>query len=369
MYKNANKMIKDKMKYMNSSSAKHTLAAKRIKANISRMGNTVISQNKYHFEEVILPPLQDDSKEAEEKNTGDHPLLSLSRSRSSGRRNASFGLENMKSSDENVAEGPFSSTSARVLNREKILANMKKVIVAEESSVPEWEKRSRLPRRKSSSGHKKRDQNSQLSIVLLERKLIHAIKSLHEEVDKEITKKLTTRMLLPHYKMADLKNFLSIFQNVDEDLSGDLDVEEWVKFFAAVNKTVTPYEARMMFNKIDQKGDGFLTVNDLIPVVFSNANKEQQEMIQRFLQSELSKRKIVGNNFTSNDELETLFEHYDTNFVGYLRIPDIREKIKSFNLPDSVYVDFMSVLNEHEEDEMLNFHEFRRLFEDYISMS
>lgn len=261
----------------------------------------------------------------------------------------------------------------RTLNREKLLATMKKVIVAENDSVPEWEKRhseQAIKNRNAKLRKKKGASNSQISILLLERKLIHAIKSLHAEVETRGNERLTSRMLLPHYKLADLKNFLHIFQSVDEDYSGDLDVEEWIKFFHAMNRSVSQQQARMMFNKVDQNGDGFLSVCDLVPVIFSNALPEQRALILRFLELELSKRKLVGNQTLAEEEIERMFEAYDSKLCGFLKVSVIREKIKSYALPDSAHVAIMSILNENYEDEndLLNFREFRQLFQNYISI-
>ena len=102
--------------------------------------------------------------------------------------------------------------------------------------------------------------------------------------------------------------------------------------------------------------------------IFSNSAPAQRVLILKFLEHELSKRKLVGADFTSDEELEMLFEHYDSELIGFVKISVIREKVKAFNLPDAAHVGMMSLLNEHEEDEMLNFSEFRRLFQNYLSI-
>jgi hypothetical protein len=43
----------------------------------------------------------------------------------------------------------------------------------------------------------------------------------------KVRQHLTTRMLLPYYKIEDVKNFMDTFSKVDEDFSGDLDIDEW----------------------------------------------------------------------------------------------------------------------------------------------
>jgi hypothetical protein len=90
---------------------------------------------------------------------------------------------------------------------------------------------------------------------------------------------LTTRMLLPYYKLDAVHQFMDIFAKVDENFSGDIDVNEWIKLFASLSDTVSELESRMIFMKIDKDSDGFLTMRELIPVVFSKANKEQQRYV------------------------------------------------------------------------------------------
>jgi Ca2+-binding EF-hand superfamily protein len=372
MYKHANKVIEHKTKFMKNMSARHTIASSRLKKNVSKIGRTVNCQVTPSHEEIMLPSLMDDQEEEKPR------VFALSRSRNTVRRTASFGLEEGALAAALRAGGEHSNgresgvskqkSAPRVLNHEKLLSTMNKVITAESDSVPEWERRMSNTGGNVSKG-KKNSKTSQISFLLLERKLVHAIKSLHKEVDSDVKgERLTSRMLLPYYKLADLKNFLQIFQSVDEDYSGDLDVEEWIKKFHAMNKSVSQQQARMMFNRVDKNGDGFLSVSDLVPVIFSNANPEQKILILKFLELELSKRKLVGNDFTTDEELEMLFEHYDVDMVGFLKISLIREKVKSFALPDAAHIALMSLLSDLEEDEMLNFSEFRRLFQNYLSI-
>jgi Ca2+-binding EF-hand superfamily protein len=240
---------------------------------------------------------------------------------------------------------------------------------AEEESVPEWERRNIISRNNNKMFHKCRSTN--FSITLLERKLIHSITTLHKEAEGDIENNnskiiLTSRMLLPHYKLADLKNFLQIFQQVDEDYSGDLDVDEWVKFFTAFNKAINQQQARMIFNKADQNGDGFLSVSDLVPIIFNKTGKEQQQLILKFLEHELKKRRNIGNDSITESEIQTLFEHYDNELVGYLKVQTIREKVKGFNLTDAADFAITSLLIDYEDDEMFNFTDFKKIFQNYI---
>ena len=212
--------------------ARHSIAASRMRQHVNKIGSTVNLQSRAVGGEqalqIMLPRLEDSQEEAAKKKQEEHrnSVFSLSPSRFNMRRTASFGLEDCLAKAKSGQSGDHDEESAappKVLNREKLLVTMKKVIVAENESVPEWEKRhAELTLRNKNARLKRNSQEtSQISILLLERKLIHAIRNLHQAVEaKGGGERLTSRMLLPHYKLADLKNFLRIFQSVDVDYSG-----------------------------------------------------------------------------------------------------------------------------------------------------
>lgn len=57
---------------------------------------------------------------------------------------------------------------------------------------------------------------------------------------------------------------------------------EWVALFAKLNKNVSPHDARLIFMQIDKNSVGSVSLSDLVPVVFSRANKAQIRMIIHF---------------------------------------------------------------------------------------
>jgi Ca2+-binding EF-hand superfamily protein len=73
---------------------------------------------------------------------------------------------------------------------------------------------------------------------------------------------------------------MDIFAKVDENFSGDLDVNEWIRLFTSLNESVPVLEARMIFMKIDKDSDGFLTMRELIPVVFNKATQVSANAVQ-----------------------------------------------------------------------------------------
>jgi WD40 repeat protein/Ca2+-binding EF-hand superfamily protein len=225
---------------------------------------------------------------------------------------------------------------------------------------------------------KKKEKLSPAAINIIEDKVKNAIKDAHraeyvkkisrdDEVKPFIKKKLTTRQLLPYYTLNEVRHFLDIFAKVDEDFSGDLNINEWVHLFQSLNASVPVQEARIIFLKIDKDNDGYLTLKELIPVVFSKATNFQQKLIAQFTENELIK-KSEGIITLSSFDLDLLFESYDLNSVGFVEIGFIRERIRGLNLQENQQFHFMENLIGIEDDDMVNLQEFSRIFTPYMEI-
>jgi hypothetical protein len=179
---------------------------------------------------------------------------------------------------------------------------------------------------------------------------------------------LTTRMLLPYYKLEAVHQFMDIFAKVDENFSGDLDVNEWIRLFTSLNESVPVLEARMIFMKIDKDSDGFLTMRELIPVVFNKATAAQKRAIIAYAEMELTKKIETESvpKITVAD-LDFLFEAYDTENIGFVDVSLIKERVRTLYLSEQALFHFMDSISDLADDEMVNVVEFRRLFKLYIS--
>jgi Ca2+-binding EF-hand superfamily protein len=180
--------------------------------------------------------------------------------------------------------------------------------------------------------------------------------------------KLTTRQLLPYYTLEDVTNFMDTFSKVDEDFSGDLDIVEWVRLFNSMNHHISEHDARMIFMKLDKNGDGYLTMRELIPVIFSRASRAQQKLIIEVASFELIKKQD-GIATMSLVEMEQLFEMYDTTHIGYVAVRAIRDHVNKMNLPDQALYMFIDTISHATEDEMVNLAEFVRLLKLYVEKS
>lgn len=161
---------------------------------------------------------------------------------------------------------------------------------------------------------------------------------------------------------------MDIFAKVDENFSGDLDVNEWIRLFTSLNESVPVLEARMIFMKIDKDSDGFLTMRELIPVVFNKATPEQKRAIIAYAEMELTK-KIETESVpkVTNADLEFLFEAYDTENIGFVDVALIKERVRTFYLSEQALFSFMDSISDLADDEMVSVVEFKRMFRLYTT--
>jgi Ca2+-binding EF-hand superfamily protein len=177
-------------------------------------------------------------------------------------------------------------------------------------------------------------------------------------------KALTTRALLPFYKLDDVKSFMDIFAKVDTDFSGDLDMDEWLQLFSNLRKNVNPNESRSIFLKMDKDGDNLVTISELVPVLFSQASKEQQHLIVKYTMMFLNKKQERVTKL-STAELDQLFDAYDVENIGFVSMGYIRERIKQMAMPEPVVYSFLTSIADADDDEMVNHAEFARILKAY----
>lgn len=355
--------------------ARHGLAMKRLKQNVTKVGPMTQQSECTLNVDISLPSisLQDDDDEDEDdkgkkKEKNDAQVKSTTRTSSRGKHTTT---------DQTVVSGEI----LRKPNAEKLEMALKKVKDAEVDSIPDWELaliRKRDQQMKSSIRRRRNDKckHSQRTTITLEGKLAMAIKRVHaadetDEIDATSGQKrpiLRARDLVPHYKLSDVKNFLDGFFRVDKNMSGMLDLEEWVEFFLSMNDSMTAHSARQLFSHIDSNGDGVLTLHELVPVIFSQGTTSQVSLILKYVDDEISR------NMTSNqkhavlkEDLAILFEAYDADNIGYIKLQLVRDKLVKFHLPVAAQIAFNSKLKGMEDDDMVNFPEFSRMFVPYTT--
>lgn len=360
MYANAKKIINRRGGRISKSRAQHVVSVARIKQSIRHAGEMIHVPPSPNHDALILPPLsalevRSGKHASEEDDDDDDDSTQVSLDAMKFKRRQTMILDKMK-------------MEKRVLNKEKLKALMDKVSDAMITGISEEEIRgTKKLEMKERERLLLRRLDSNCQIYTLEKRLMNAIRAHFR--DGEVVKApklLTNRMLLPFYKLADVQHFLDIFQKVDEDYSGDLDPNEWVKFLTTLNKTISTQQARSVFMQVDVNNNGVLSIRDLIPVVFSKANKETQRNIIKYVDSEVSKRKNNEKDAFNESDLEKLFEIYDTNVVGFIPISLVRDKIRGMQLAEEIHFTILRSIQDMEDDEMVNLLEFQRIFRPYI---
>lgn len=334
MYKNANVLYSEKK--ISKYQAQHTISLSRIKQNLRRIGPMV----------QLIPPIPLEIGELT-RNHSDLPT----------KEGQSHPIPR-----EDVSQPP------RPIDEQKISLLIKRVEEAGQAGVPHWEKaRETSPSRNKQL--RRTISSIRTNVDVLEKKLLLTVRSFFRNQSLSPgaeMKILNTRSLLPYYKLSDVKHFLDAFQKVDEDYSGDLDIEEWCQFLTSFNKSLSKQHCRTIFHRVDRKGEGVLSVRELIPVVFSQASKDQQALITKYLEIELSKRKASSKDFINETDLRKLFDYYDEESLGFISVDFFREKIKNLQLPDIAIESLLEKIQTMDPDEMLNPSDFVRIFQQYI---
>lgn len=360
MYKNADQLLGER-ESMPRTQMRHIISLARIEQNVRRVHSMVY---------VLPPPAHDDVTLPKNATTEQDDPEEVLRTEEAKRK---FRLD-MSSS----MVSPEAEAMRRPLDKKHIERILTKVNEAVESN-PEWESKLRENALKKQEQRRKntKEKISVQARDAIERRLHDAIKSKlkldRDEAPAETTtaKKpvLTARALLPSYKMSDVKGFLEVFTRTDEDFTGDLNINEWVKLFALFSKSIPAHECKLLFLQIDTKNEGVLTFRDIVPIVFTKADKTQMKLIISYLESEISTKSSTGKQHicVTVAEIDQLFDCYDTDNIGFVAVNYIRERIRGMAMPEPVQFAFMESIIDLEEDEMVNNQEFLRIFRPYCS--
>lgn len=373
MYKNANHIINSKNKVASMSSnmnARHSLASLRLKQEISKAGPMTQSLSLYS-DDISMPTLSlqdpEEIKGPIKEDTASHTSISEQST-----------LVNELSVETESEKG---SEKKNTLDMARLDRLHKKVKDAQTETLPTWEadlkaKKSKL--KKSKSQYEANiSQHSHVTVSALERKLVSCIKLYHADdsggdaSSHSEKNSLRTRDLIPNYKLSDVNNCLNAFFRVDKNLSGCLDIEEWVEFFLTINEKMSAHAARQLFLHVDKNGDGLLSLRELVPVMFSKATPSQVSLILKHIDSEIAKSKTdskLEEKAVLKEDMSVLFEAYDVDKINYIRVQLIRDKLMRFQLPVAAQLAFNEKLKGTEDDDMVNIAQFTRIFMTYLSV-
>lgn len=269
MYKNAVVVIEDKVKLSDRAkeNARHALAKSRIKNSTANVGKLVVFQKK-PLNSVALPTLLLNQTE-EEAAKAAQKVHVLESGRQGQRRGGLLSASTVSALSTASATSSLPPPPKKKLDHIKISQYIGKIMDADDGKMTQWEKDLEIRRQhekndklRKKKRRRKRPTDKKHSMISIEQRLGAAIKHYYasrgELADAEKEARMpTAKDLLPSYTIADVRNFLETFQRVDVDLSGTLDVNEWVEFLSGDNnKNITKHQARTLFNSVDMTLQG-----------------------------------------------------------------------------------------------------------------
>ncbi|EQC39989.1 hypothetical protein SDRG_02649 [Saprolegnia diclina VS20] len=112
----------------------------------------------------------------------------------------------------------------------------------------------------------------------------------------------------PHYSTKDVLEFGDTLQRFDKDLSGDIDIDEWLKIMTALgakSQAIDVAVARDLFSTVDDNDDGLISHQELLHIVFLQATKEQLMQMEELIRaSQHRAQKTASRPSTAQDQDE-----------------------------------------------------------------
>lgn len=216
---------------------------------------------------------------------------------------------------------------------------------------------------------KKKIQDSFEERASLEKRLVTSIMfvlAVSKDNIVRTRKKLRTLDILPSYTMKDVQDFIVLFNSVDVDYSGSLDIREWVKLFN-LSSNLEAHQAISMFDGSETRSGGKMYICDLVPMIFPKATKIQRKLITKYAESEIYSAKSTSlqgaKELLTVYDMERLFECYDSKCIGFITLRLIRERLNQLQLPIEVLVE---VTQDLYGDDYVSIDEFLKIFRNYI---
>ncbi|DBA00333.1 TPA: hypothetical protein N0F65_001528 [Lagenidium giganteum] len=100
----------------------------------------------------------------------------------------------------------------------------------------------------------------------------------------------------PHYTVKQVVEFGAVITGFDSDSSGDLDQQEWVQMLQSCRKLFMPSEivaAERLFHSIDRDGSGKISLDEILPAIFSKATVDQLQKMRQYIRSSIAKANSV----------------------------------------------------------------------------
>lgn len=174
-----------------------------------------------------------------------------------------------------------------------------------------------------------------------------------------------------HYQKQDVMEVIHSFQKLDEDLTGSIDINEFLRLpqFQGMDKGMIDH----LFRTIDSDGGGSVTQEELLRVMFPKASDGDIKLMleesfkERYKQKEGKKKASVLTS-AQRKEIETIFDMYDTDNSNSVSLVELLEalgqKLQGILSPQEISDIFASADTDKNED--LDRDEFCSLYEEYF---
>ena len=172
----------------------------------------------------------------------------------------------------------------------------------------------------------------------------------------------------PNYTVDEIKHFYSCFSFVDQDMSGEIDVDEWQQFLNGMDQQMSPTDARRLFMHIDANHNGVIDMSEISKVVFNRATPEQLKVMINVMTNQTQMQKRLNQSkreFTRND-LRELFKLYDENDEKRLSVAKLKSAFTILSVPGDVVEGLFEERGIDVVTGDIDADEFTDIFHDYL---
>ena len=192
-----------------------------------------------------------------------------------------------------------------------------------------------------------------------------------ERIRRKKEEQLKTMTHFGPYTTKEVLGLRKLFNEIDDDASGQIDVDEFVNATALQGSHIF-MNAASMFGSIDRDESGSISFGELLAVSFPSASSENVKDMLRFVKSHESqehmKTKISLSN-TQMEEINNIFQLYDVDSSGGVSTEELYEAMIGSNpaMREIFSLEEMDKLVRQYDDDgnaTLELEEFTKLFKD-----
>lgn len=147
------------------------------------------------------------------------------------------------------------------------------------------------------------------------------------------SKMRTRRVHFGSYTVKEVLELRKMFNAMDEDASGSVDIEEFVSS-ASLNSTHMFVNATSMFGSIDRDGSGSISFAELLAVAFPQANVSVRRDMLKFVKKHESQEHMkekISLDGDQMDEIRDIFKLYDIDDSGGISTEELYEAMVGAN--------------------------------------